>query len=249
MIYWHEHTWEEIKNLLDKIEAVILPIGSCEQHSLHLPLGMDTYSSIVLSEKIAEALNGKVLVLPPIWYGVSPHHMNFPGTITLSSETLISLVFDIAKSLKHHGVKKLIIINGHGGNTAPLTLALRKIREEIGLETVLVNPWELIRDVIMETLESSVWGHACEFETSEALVIIPDKVRINKIKKPELKEQKAPYMALWEKTKVVWPWNTDELTSTGSIGDPTKASREKGEKLFNAMLERTLEFITKFLEK
>jgi len=175
--------------------------------------------------------------------------MNFPGTITLSSETLISLVFDIAKSLKHHGVKKLIIINGHGGNTAPLTLALRKIREEIGLETVLVNPWELIRDVIMETLESSVWGHACEFETSEALVIIPDKVRINKIKKPELKEQKAPYMALWEKTKVVWPWNTDELTSTGSIGDPTKASREKGEKLFNAMLERTLEFITKFLEK
>ncbi len=249
MIYWNEYTWDEIQNLLDKIKAVILPIGSCEQHSLHLPLGMDSFSAIKLSEKIAKALEEEVLVLPPILYGVSPHHMNFPGTITLSSDTLINIVLDIARSLKHHGVNKLIIINGHGGNTAPLTIALRKIREEVGIEVVLINPWELISDVIMDTLESTVWGHACEFETSEALVIIPNMVRVNKIKKPKIKEQKAPYMTIWEKVKVLWPWNTDELTDTGSIGDPTKASREKGEKLFNAMFERTLEFITHFIKE
>ena len=113
---------------------------------------------------------------------------------------------------------------------------------------MLVNPWELIGDVIKELLESKVWGHACEFETSVAMVEIPDKVRIEKIKKPKIKEPKVTYFAIWEQVKVIIPWNTDEFTDTGSIGDPTKATREKGEKLFNAMYERTLDFIKKFIE-
>jgi len=248
MVFWQDLTWDEVKESLGKIKAVILPIGSCEQHSLHLPLGMDTYSSLVLSEKIAKELKGAVYVLPPIWYGVSPHHMNFSGTITISPETLISITVEIAKSLKRHGLKRLIIINGHGGNVAALSIALRKIREEVGIDAVLVNPWELIGDVIKELLESKVWGHACEFETSVAMVEIPDKVRIEKIKKPKIKEPRVTYFAIWEQVKAIIPWNTDEFTDTGSIGDPTKATREKGEKLFNAIYERTLDFTKKFIE-
>ena len=105
MVYWYDLTWDEVKEKLPSIKAVILPIGSCEQHSLHLPLGTDTYSAVHLSEKVAETLKGRVYVLPPIWYGISPHHMNFPGTITLSEDTLIGLVFEIAYSLNNMGLK------------------------------------------------------------------------------------------------------------------------------------------------
>ena len=248
MIYWHDFTWDEMKEMLNKLKAVILPIGSCEQHSLHLPLGMDTYSSIVLAEKVASRLKGEVLILPPIWYGISPHHMNFSGTITISSDVLLNLVLDIAKSLKKHGVKRLIIINGHGGNIPTLSLAIRQIKDKIGIKAVLVNPWELIRDVEKELLETKIWGHACEFETSVAFIEIPNKVRREKIKKPNIKTPKVPYMAIWEENRVVTPWNTDDFTDTGSIGDPTKATVEKGEELFNAMLERTIKFIKAFME-
>lgn len=248
-VWWHEYTWDELKEALREVKAVILPVGSCEQHALHLPLGTDTFGAILLAERVARELGGRVLVLPPIWYGVSPHHMNFTGTITLSPETLLSLVMDIARSLKHHGVRKLIIINGHGGNVATLSLAVRKIRDELGMEAVLINPWELITDVIKQTLESKVWGHACEFETSTAFVEIPGKVRVNKIRAPKLRRPELPYTAIWEENKVVWAWNTDDFTDTGAIGDPTKASREKGERLWRAMFERTLEFIKRFIER
>jgi len=248
VIYWHDHTWEEIKEKLSKLKAVILPIGSCEQHSLHLPLGTDSFGAVILSEKIARELEDKVLVLPPIWYGFSPHHMNFAGTITLSSQTLINLIVDIAKSLRRHGVKKLIIINGHGGNIPIITIALRIIREEVRLQAVLINPWELISDIINETLETKIWGHACEFETSLAFVQMPGKVRKDRIKKPQLKQPKVSALALWEKNKVVTAWNTDDITDTGSIGDPTKATVEKGKIMFDAMVERTLKFVKEYIE-
>jgi len=249
MVYWYDLTWDEVKEKLPNIGTVILPVGSCEQHSLHLPLGTDTYSAIHLSEKVAEALKGKVYVLPPIWYGISPHHMNFPGTITLSEDTLISLVLDIAYSLKQHGIEKLVIINGHGGNIPALTIALREIRDGLGMKAALINPWLFISDITEKVLESKIWGHAGEFETSTAFVDMPGKVRVSKIKKPVIKEPKTPYTAIWEKDKVITPWNTDEFTDTGAIGDPTKASKEKGEKLFNAMLERTIKFIKSFIEE
>jgi len=248
MLEWKDHTWFEISEKINKIKAVILPVGSCEQHSLHLPLGMDTYSSYTLSLEIAKRLNGDILVLPPIWYGISPHHMNFKGTITLAPNTLLSIVRDIAISLDKHGLQKLIIINGHGGNIPTLNLALREIRERTKLDTVLINPWELISDVIKDVLESEIWGHACEFETSIALVIIPDKVRREKITKPMMREPKMKYAALWSPIKISTAWNTDEFTNTGSIGDPTKASKKKGEKLWDAMVERTLDVVKSFIK-
>lgn len=248
MFEWKDHTWREISDKISNIKGVILPIGSCEQHSLHLPLGMDTYSSYILALEIAKKLRGEVLVLPPMWYGISPHHMNFKGTITLRPNTLLSIVIDIAISLDKHGIRKLIIINGHGGNIPTLNIVLREIREKTRLNAILINPWELINDIIKNVLESDIWGHACEFETSIALIIIPDKVRKEKITKPIIREPKMKYAALWSPIKINTAWNTDEFTDTGSIGDPTKASEEKGEKLWNAMIERTLSVVEKFIE-
>ncbi len=247
MIEWEKYTWIEIKEKLKKIKAVILPVGSIEQHGPHLPLACDTLGAIKLSIAVAERLEEHVLILPPIYFGVSEHHMDFPGTITLSPETLISLVYDIANSLHRHSVGKMIIINGHGGNISPLSIAIRKIKSEIGIDVALVNPWELIKDVISKTIESDVWGHACEFETSLAFVEMPELIRREKIRDPKIKEP-APYTAIWGENRVVTPWRTIEFTDTGSIGYPTRASKEKGEKLWNAMVDRVSEFIKGFIK-
>lgn len=248
MIFWEKNTWLEIKEKLPHIKAVILPVGSIEQHGPHLPLGCDTIGAYKLSQFIASALKEDVLVLPPIYYGVSEHHMDFPGTITISADTLIAIVYEIGVSLHHFGVKKMIIINGHGGNVHALSIAIRKISEKLGMQVVLINPWELINDIIEKTLETKIWGHACEFETSLAMVEMPELVRYDKIIDPNIKKPGIKYVAIWEKNRVHVPWRTRDFTDTGSIGFPSKATKEKGEKLWKAMLDRTLEFVRSFIQ-
>ena len=248
MIFWEKNTWPEIKDKLTKIKAVILPIGSIEQHGPHLPLACDTIGAYKLSQSIASELKENVLVLPPIYYGVSEHHMDFPGTITISTDTLISIVYEIASSLRRFDIKKIIIINGHGGNIPALNIAIRKINENLHMQAILINPWELITDVTEKVLETKIWGHACEFETSLAMVEMPDLVRFDKIVDPKIKEPKIKYMAIWEKNRVNTPWRTKDFTDTGSIGFPSKATKEKGKKLWDAMLDRTLEFIKLFIQ-
>lgn len=241
-MFWFDLTWDEVDRLDKDKVVVVLPIGSCEQHSLHLPLGMDTYSVIHMSRDLVEKFGGKVVVLPPLWFGASEHHMDFPGTITLSNETLISVIKDVVKSVVKHGFKKILILNGHGGNTDPVKIALRDLRVEENINVELVNPWTLADEEIKKILESEIWGHACEFETSEAMYIIPDKVRSEKIRDPNLN------LELWNKIKKRnIPWHTKDITDTGSLGYPTKASREKGEKLYRAMFDKVVSIVEELL--
>jgi len=243
---WEELTWVDIGDMIKKIATVILPVGSVEQHGPHLPLACDTIGAYMFSLEIAKHFDGKILVLPPIYYGVSEHHMDFPGTITVSPETLIRLVVEIAESLSRHGVKRLIIINGHGGNTDALNIAIRRIHTQLHMNVSLINPWELISDVIEETLESDVYGHACEFETSLAFVEMPELVRVDRIKDPKIRSI-GRYFDIWGKNRAHTPWRTKDFTDTGSIGYPSKATKEKGMKLWKSMLERTIEFIRRFI--
>jgi len=248
MLEWELHSWDEIRDLIPRLRAVILPVGSVEQHSYHLPLATDSIGAYKISLEAAKRFGGSILVLPPIYYGVSEHHMDFPGTITISPETLLRLVCEIAISLKRHGIRTLIIINGHGGNISVLSEAVRRLRFEFDMNALLINPWELISDVIEETLESDVWGHACEFETSVALVEMPDLVRTDKIVDPHLRSL-GKYFDPASKNRAIYPWRTKDFSDTGALGYPSKASREKGEKLVSAMIDRTVEAIKEFLEK
>lgn len=244
---WGFYSWDEIRDIIPKLKAVILPIGSVEQHSYHLPLITDSISAYKISLEVAKRFNGSILVLPPIYYGISEHHMDFHGTITISGETLIRLVCEIAQSLKRHGIRAMIIINGHGGNTNALSEAVRKLKFEQIINALLINPWELIGDVVEGALESRVWGHACEFETSVIMFYEPDLVRANKIVDPELYHL-GKYLDFRSKNKAIYPWKTIEFTSTGALGYPSKASRDKGEKFVLAMIERTVEAIREFLK-
>jgi len=243
-------TWVEVKERLKETDIVIIPIGSIEQHGLHLPLDTDTFIALEIAKKAAEATinDVKAVVAPPIHFGISPYMMNFPGTISIRGETFINLLYDICKSLIKHGFRKLVFINQHYSNTPYIRMVIDKIQyEERNSLLVLVNLGELVGDVIYNVKETLCF-HACETETSYAIALgqrvilekrtkkIPESPIPDFIKFGIEMEVKPPFVI----TAVPY---IDEVSETGVIGDATKASFEKGQKMVEASVERLIKFL------
>jgi hypothetical protein len=128
---WGELTWPEAGKRFQQVDIALLPVGSIEQHGPHLPLNTDAFDANYLALRVAEACsNPKPLVLPHIPYGVSYHHDEFKGTVSISNDALAKLVYDIGMSVSHNGIKKLVIINGHGGNSPALNHAAQMINRD-----------------------------------------------------------------------------------------------------------------------
>ena len=116
--FWNDFTWEELKNIKKDNVVVVIPIGATEQHGLHLPVGTDAFLSSDLVKEAAEKIKKVNLIYTlPVWTGYSPFHMGFSGTITISPELFCKLISSICISIAKHGFKKIILANGHGGNT------------------------------------------------------------------------------------------------------------------------------------
>ena len=246
MIYIPEMTWMEIRGILSKVQVAIIPTGSTEQHGPHLPLRSDIAFSLHICKKAAKMVYPIALVTAPVSIGISTHHLKFAGSLTLRPGTFIDTIYDIAWSMKKHGLDKIMIINGHGGNQAAIKLAARKIYDELGLTAASLSYWELLTDQkaekILETYPPRKYpGHACEFETSLSYVIQPQLVRKDKITKSDelVFPRYEPFFAKIE----------DEYTTTGvSRGDPRKATKEKGEKLIEAITQEIATFLKRFAE-
>ena len=156
-------TWREVEQALTHTDMVVIPVGSNEQHGPHLPLGTDTFAALETCKLLAQRTD--ILVAPVVLAGVSEHHMGFPGTITLSPETFEAVVIDTARSLIRHGFKKLMIFNGHGGNTPALRAAVEKINQTTSATAVLLDDLKLPergRDARHE------WGTRCGREAGRA---------------------------------------------------------------------------------
>jgi len=169
-------TWKEVAEVMDAVKMVIIPVGSTEQHGPHLPLKHDAASAFYVAERLAEALYPRVLVTPAIPFGVSYHHMHFPGTISVSPNTLTSLIADICESFVSHGVRNFLIINGHGGNFETLSTAVITVNRRLGVDAFFVNYWDFLpKQAINNKLveDEKVPGHSADFETSIALHIYP----------------------------------------------------------------------------
>ena len=161
-VWLHELTWEEVASYLQGRDTIIVPFGTTEQHGPAGPLGLDGYVAIGLAEDAARKAG--VLVAPPVWYGDSSHHLGFPGTISLRTETLMQIVYDVVRSLARHGFKRILLVNGHKWTNLPaLTSAARNIREfELpGVRTAVADPMYLARG-IARTIKESNEHHAGE---------------------------------------------------------------------------------------
>jgi len=233
-------TWPEVEEYLRRQDIILLPTGSTEQHGRHIAIDNDTFTAFEIAKRVAEKTG--VLVAPPIPYGNSIHHMRFPGTITLTFNTLVKVYKEVCMSLLKHGFKKIVILNGHGGNINAIDQAIREIREETGaiVYNVMVFPMEKgFGSESLKVLEQEGGGHACEMETSIALYL-GQRVLMEKAEKmrKKLTEFDEKYMG-----KVSTAINFDEITENGNLGDPTLATKEKGRIMVEAVVEEISQFI------
>lgn len=232
---WAELTWPEVETRLREMDVAILPVGSIEQHGPHLPLDTDAFDAEYLALRIAEACSDpKPLVLPLIPYGVSYEHSEFKGTICIDNDTLAALVYEIGMNCARNGVNKLVIINGHGGNIPALNFAAQMITRDTKI-FVCVDTGETSDVDIYRIAETQNDIHAGEIETSTSLAVRPHLVKMEKAAKC-LPRFSSRYLDFTSKRKVSWYVHTKKISQSGVIGDPTKASAKKGERMWQIMI-------------
>lgn len=248
-------TWEESAQLAKSADAVLLPVGSTEQHGRHMPLDTDAFVATNWSELAAMEARRRgltVLVVPTLNFGVSWYHRKFSGSIWLSPGLFIDVVMEICKSLTKHGFTRKVIVNCHGGNAAALTVAINRLYDETGERVLLAQWWELASDVLKEMMVSGLI-HAEEAETSLALAL-GQRVLMEKARRDAFDRGKtvlergsawsrhAKYDATFKGGFVNPPMDMiDEISESGVVGDATLATEEKGKKILNTLVERLVE--------
>lgn len=237
-----EITWPEAKKRFKKMDVALLPVGAIEQHGPHLPLDSDAYDAEYLAIEVAKACRDpKPIVMPLISYGVSYHHEDFSGTISISPKTLSSLVYEIGMSAARHGITKLVIINGHGGNSPALHFAAQMINRDAHIFTC-VDTGETSDPDIFAMTETPNDVHAGEIETSTTLASRPYLVRKDRMKK-FIPSFSSRYLNFTSKRSVGWYAMTSKISQSGVMGNPLKGSREKGERMWEVMIKNLVEFV------
>lgn len=252
-VWLQELTWEDVADYLKTDNIIIFPVGSTEQHGPAGPLGVDSYAAIALAEDVAKRTG--VLVIPPLWFGDAPHHLGFPGSISLRTETLVEVTKDVIRSLAGQGFKKVLIINGHKGtNIAGLTTACRYLHQYELPEVMLAlaDPMFLAKGIAQEIKEADE-HHAGELEISHVWHKYPHLIKEDKLTKSgvDLEANLSPFVTkdLLGKNgdSIELFWNSDEqkiFAPTGSFSPSCSADPEKGRKYHEYMVENLVEFIT-----
>ena len=235
---WDNLTSPQIKKLSEEGAIVLVPVGSTEQHGPHLPVGTDALMATSMSEKLAAALGEKgvpCVVAPTIAVANSTHHMSFAGSLTLRPETYLALLRDYCHSIASHGFRKILLVNGHGGNIDPTNTALISINEELGFPVYFTGYWQASAQAEQEILETQKGMiHACEEETS--LVLALDDSLVDPIYK-ETKGNPGHGSSMLD----AGVWETfhrmETHTENGVMGNSYAATKEKGEALTKRMVE------------
>ena len=236
-------TWEEMNQAIAMHKVVILPTGSTEQHGPHLPLDTDVFLAEAVCLEAARRAPERVLVLPPISYGLNLHHIDFPGTIHIEPEIYIAFCTQITKSVAYHGFQKILLVNGHGSNTSLNDLVARKTVLGTPALCAAVNYFALALDAFSAAGGAPFIAHADEFETSLYLHLAPDRVRIDKA----VTGQDIMGRYVSSDSTANYPVRFSDIwgrwTSTGVHGDPTQATAEKGQVIFEAAVTNLIALV------
>jgi creatinine amidohydrolase len=241
-------TWTEIAAMEDKENTVVIqPIGSIEQHGPHLPLIVDA--------AIATAVVGKALALlptdipayglSPLYYGKSNEHWHFPGTITLTSATLTAVLMEMGESIYRAGFRKLVFVNGHGGQPQVLEMVARDLHQKY--EDLMIFPlfvWRVpnVAEELLTPEELEYGIHAGDAETSLMLSILPEQVKMEKALR-EYPQGLPKESLLSMEGKLPFAWVTRDLTASGVLGDATVATKEKGDRILASLVQSWVQVI------
>lgn len=226
--YFIELTQPEIAAQLASNPLVILPAGSVEQHAAHLPTGTDIYAAEAVSHAVAERMDGLVLPAGPL--GVTPMHMPFEGTISLRPETYMALVMDIGISLAQHGARRLLIVNWHEGNSAPLALAAESLHRDHGLSVVTVHACYVAADLYGPSCGGLT--HGGEIEALAVLARRPDLVHLDRVR-PAGDDRQGVRMDRLRRSRNYQPVLRDvqSIMPSGWYGAPQHATPEKAARM------------------
>jgi creatinine amidohydrolase len=239
-------TWEEVEKRLEESSIILVPVGSTEQHGPALPVEKDHYIATEFATRTADKVwdEMKITIAPTVAYGFSHHHTEFPGTVSIRQQTLSMFLIDICRSLDAHGFDPIILLNGHGGNSAAITNALHTLRDDHEIIAYAVNWWSLAMDKIREVATPPVY-HACDMETSVAWHLgqrVLEEKRVDEPGKSPVPDYVVPDMLAGSPTAQMATM-MKQLTDTGNVGYSTQATREKGEAIGEVVIERLIEFI------
>lgn len=237
-IEWWRLKAADLNGLADRDAVVILPVASTEQHGPHLPTQVDALLVGEIARRAARLASERVpvVVAPTVWSGLAEHHMSLGGTLSLGLAEFHALLRALCRSIVRQRFRRVLILNGHGGNIAAIGAIANELGAELAAPIAATTYWLLAREAFAKILErQTTVRHACEAETSMVLALAPDLVDM------KLAEQAvgptSPEIFEIAGSEVQRYRSFQARTSHGAIGDPRAASAEKGERLLNAAAE------------
>ncbi len=246
--YWADYTARELARLPRAQLIAVLPLGATEQHGPHLPIGTDTaiVDGIVAAAAARLPDELPVLFLPALAYGKSNEHAAFAGTLTLPIEVLLPLWHAIAASVARAGVRKLVLFNAHGGQMNAMDIAVRDLRERLGIVAVSAHWYTLgLPPETVDAHEARHGIHGGALETSLLLALAPQRVRRDQIRRfGSLTEQLAHanrFLSITTTGKL--GWQMQDLNPLGACGDATQASAAKGRAIVDFVADRFVELL------
>jgi creatinine amidohydrolase len=242
---FHDLTWPLLREVPRDATVVVAPVAACEQHSRHLPTFTDTLLVTAVAEGVEQRLSREVLLLPTLWFGASSHHLRFGATLSAGVDTHIDMLCDLLTPLLDDGYRRLLVLNGHGGNIDTMHIALRRLQDRYkDRQLTAASYWEVAEKELAALAEGprKTMGHACEFETSMVLALRPDLVR-----RDEVRDDPPPSEPALRGLYVAEDMR--QRTRQGAVGYPEKATAEKGRACLDAAVGRTVEVVQALLRR
>lgn len=235
-------TFEQVQPLVNENTVIVLPIGGgSKEHGNHLPMGTDYYVTDWIAARVTERCD--VVTLPTLPYAYFPAFVEWKGSVSVEHRHYVDFVEDILMSFVRHGVKKFLIIDGGVSTHPPLLLMSRDLNNRLGIKVAVSDVTKLALEVEQAIMEQARGGHGDESETSTMLHIRPDLVHMDKT--TEEYTHFFPGCVQNGIVKIKMPTQMD--TPTGSNGNSTLATAEKGEKVLNAMVDSIALFLEEFI--
>jgi creatinine amidohydrolase len=233
-LFWNRMKASDLVHLANQDAIVLLPVASTEQHGPHLPTGTDDVLCTEACRRTAEIISESrpIVVAPTVWMGLAEHHVDFGGSFTVNLKTWHALLRDLCGAILRAGFKRIVIVNGHGGNASALNALTIELTRELQAPIATTNYVAFMEEALPEILEDqSGVQHACEAETSMMMALQPELVDADRLAEAvgphaTLSSALARHLHVWKSFR--------EMTPSGVFGDARRASAEKGERLLDA---------------
>lgn len=245
-----EMTTAEAADAVTDSPVVLIPAGAFEQHGPGLPLATDLVRAEAVTDRVAERLGGRAVIGPSLPVGVSPHHLAFAGTVSLSTATFAAVLGDYLDGLYRHGWRKVLVVTGHGGNDATLSTTAQDLlvtRPDLEFAWTPLTP--LAAELVASGRPPEVSGHSGRAETAQMLAVAPHLVRTDRLTAgtTRLSELDGTGRLARQRGGPKLTVTYDRLSGNGVLGDPRRADRAQGEAIVERIVETITEFVTAWL--